>query len=316
MTVAGLLIRGRHLWNKRTEESLRTALRCFQEVTDRDPLQAKAWIGIADTLNLLSNYGIAPPGDSLIRVRAAVAQAVELEGESGDALRALALAAWQFEFDWTEAERLYRRALEADSGSALTHHWYGVLLGVTRRFDEGLAHFAQAEALDPLSLISLATRGWFSLFAGRPEEAHAILRRVFSLDINYFPAYWFDGQALAVLGRLEEAIRSLSRAIELGGRTSRMLGYLGYATGLCGRREQARMLLDELRERAREDYVPPYFEALVLAGLDERAGALDQLERGLALRDTMIRDLAIDTPWWSFREEPRYQALLRAMRLA
>jgi hypothetical protein len=76
------------------------------------------------------------------------------------------------------------------------------------------------------------------------------------------------------------------------------------------------MLLDELRERAREDYVPPYFEALVLAGLDERAGALDQLERGLALRDTMIRDLAIDTPWWSFREEPRYQALLRAMRLA
>jgi tetratricopeptide (TPR) repeat protein len=315
MTIAGLLIRGRHLWTKRTEESLRTALRCFQEVTDRDPLQAKAWIGIADTLNLLSNYGIAPPGDSLVRVRAAVAQAVELEGESGDALRALALAAWQFEFDWKEAERLYQRALEADPGSALTHHWYGVLLGVTRRFDEGLAHFAQAEALDPLSLISLATRGWFTLFAGRPEEAHAILRRVLSLDTNYVPAYWFDGQALAVLGRHEEAIRSLTRAIELGGRTSRMLGYLGYVTGLAGRREEARALLDEVRQRAREDYVPPYFQALVLAGLEARAEALDELERALAVRDTMVRDLAVDTPWWGFREEPSYRALLREMQL-
>jgi serine/threonine protein kinase/Flp pilus assembly protein TadD len=315
-TVAGLLIRGRHLWNKRTETSLRTALGCFQEVTDRDPLQAKAWIGIADTLNLLSNYGIAPPGDSLIRVRAAVAQAVELEGESSDALRALALAAWQFQFDWAEAERLYRRALEADRDSPLTHHWYGVLLGVTRRFDEGLAHFAQAEALDPLSLISLAARGWFTLFAGRPEEAHTILRRVFSLDINYFPAYWFDGQATAVLGRHEEAVRSLVRAVELGGRTSRMLGYLGYVMGLAGRRDEARVLLDELRVRAREDYVPPYFQALVLAGLEERNEALDELERGVAVKDTMIRDLAIDTPWWSYREEPRYQSLLRAIRLA
>jgi tetratricopeptide (TPR) repeat protein len=316
MTIAGLLIRGRHLWNKRTEESLRTALRCFQEVTDLDPLQPKAWIGIADTLNLLSNYGIAPPGDSLIRVRAAVAQAVQLEGESADALRALALAAWQFEFDWEEAEALYRRALHVDPTSALTHHWYGVLLGVTRRFDEGLAHFAQAESLDPLSLISLATRGWFTLFAGRPEEAHAILRRVFVLDSSYFPAYWFDGQALEVLGRHDEALRSLTRATELSGRTSRMLGYLGYVTGRAGRRGEAVALLAELQERATEDYVPPYFQALVLAGLDARAEALVQLRRAVAARDTMVRDLAIDTPWWSLREDPDYRAMLRELKLA
>ena len=315
MTIAGLLIRGRHHWNKRTEESLRTALRCFQDVIDRDPLQPKAWLGIADTLNLRSNYGMAPPGDSLIRVRAAVTQAIQLEGESGDALRALALAAWQFEFDWNAADALYRRALEADPTSALTHHWYGALLCVTRRFDEGIAHFAQAEALDPLSLISLATRGWFTLFAGRPEEAHSIMRRVFSLDVNYFPAYWYDGQALAVLGRHDEAIHSLARAIELAGRTSRMLGYLGYVTGLAGRRDEARGMLAELRQRAREDYVPPYFPALVLAGLDERSEALGELRRGVASRDTMVRDLAIDTPWWAYREEPEYQALLREMKL-
>ena len=47
LAVVQLLVRGRHLWNKRTEQSLRAALGCFQEVIDRDPMQGKAWIGIA-----------------------------------------------------------------------------------------------------------------------------------------------------------------------------------------------------------------------------------------------------------------------------
>jgi tetratricopeptide (TPR) repeat protein len=315
MAVVQLLVRGRHLWNKRTEPSLRSALGCFQEVIDRDPLQGQAWIGIADTLNRLSNYGFAPPGDSVVRVRAAVEKAIELEGESGDALRALALAAWQFEFAWSEAEELYQRAIAAAPGNALTHHWYGVLLGITERFGESLAQFAQAEALDPLSLISLATRGWFTLFAGRPEEAHAILRRVLSLDSAYFPAYWYDGQALAALGRHDDAVSSFTKAIELGGRTSRMVGYLGYAMGLAGRVDEARILLGELKHRAEENYVPSYFRALILAGLDARPEALDCLADALAARDTMMRDLAVDTPWWTFREEPAYQSLVRRMGL-
>ena len=225
-------------------------------------------------------------------------------------------AGWpSFEFDWGEAESLYQRALGSDPGNALTHHWYGVLFGVTERFDESLAQFAQAEALDPLSLISLATRGWFTLFAGRAEEAHAILRRVLALDSGYFPAYWFDGQALGALGRHDEAIRSFTKAVELAGRTSRMLGYLGYALARSGVLDEARSLLGELEHRAREDYIPGYFPALILAGLEVRSETLDRLARALAARDTMIRDLAIDTPWWTFPEEPGYQGLLRQMGL-
>ena len=316
MEVTRLLVRGRHLWNKRTEQSLRASIAVFQEVLDRDPMQPKAWIGIADALNLLSNYGFSPPGDSLVRVRAAVSRAVELEGDTGDALRALALAAWQFEFAWAEAEELYLRAVELDPSSALTRHWYGVLLGITRRFDESFVQLTQAEALDPLSLISLATRGWFTLFAGRPEEAHAIFRRVFSLDNAYFPVYWFDGQALTVLERHDEAIRSFNAAIDLAGRTSRLLGYLGHALGMAGRVDEARQILDELRARGREDYVPPYFPALVLAGLDERSAALELLDAALTAGDTMIRDLAIDTAWWPFADDPEYQRLLHRMGLA
>jgi tetratricopeptide (TPR) repeat protein len=314
--VLQLVARGRHLWNKRTEDGLRTALVCFQHATDRDPLHAPAWIGIADCLNMLANYGFAAPRDCRPRVRAAAERAIALSGESADALRALALATWQFDFDWTGAERLYQRALERQPDAALTHYWYGVLLGVTRRFTEGLKEFVRAEELDPLLLVIPAARGWFTLFAGRAEEALAILRRVLALDAGLHPALWFAGQALTALGRHDEAVAALTMALELAGRTGRLLGYLGYALGRGGREAEAHDLLTELRARSREGYVPPYFRALVHMGLGEREAALDRLNEAWAVRDTMLRDLGVDPPWWELRSEPRYQALLASLGLA
>ncbi len=310
-----LVARGRRLWNRRSEDALRTALACFQEAIDRDPMHAPAWIGVADTLNMLSNHGFAHPGDSHLRVAAAVDRAVALEGESSDALRVRALAAWQFDYDWAGAGGFYRRALELEPDAPLTHYWYGILLGVTRRFEEAFEAFRRAEALDPLSLMAPAARGWFTLFSGRPGEAHEILQRVLAMDARLHPALWFDGQALSALGRHEEAVASFSEAIRIGGRTTRMTGYLGFALGSGGRTEGALAVLDELRSLARERYVPPYFEALILIGLGEREETLERLETAFETRDTMLRDLGVDPPWWGLRGEPRYERLMGEMGL-
>jgi serine/threonine protein kinase len=315
--VVQLVARGRRLWNKRSEVSLREALSSFQQAIDRDPLHAPAWIGVADTLNMLSNYGLVPATDSQPRVRAAVSRAMELEGETSEALRALALAAWQFDFDWNRADSLYRRALELEPGSAISRYWHGVMLCASRRFDEGLAQVERAESLDPLSLIMPAARGWFTVFAGRAEEGHAIVRRVITIDARLWAAWWFDGVALAALGRYEEAVLALETAIEMGGRTSRLLGYLGHSLGMAGRTGEAQGLLDELRRRKGDlQHVPPYFEALVLLGLGRKEDALGRLEAALKARDTMIRDLGVDPPWWSLRSDERYIALVRGINLA
>lgn len=314
--VVQLVARGRHLWNRRSEESLRMAVSCFQQAIDRDPLHAPAWIGLADALNILSNYGFVRPADSRSRIMAAVEKATSLGGETGDSLRALALAAWQLDFDWDRADRLYRRAIELDDESSLSHYWYGVLLAVTGRFDACFAELQRAEQIDPLSLIAPAARGWFTLFSGNAGEGHRMLRRVLSLDPQLHPALWFDGQALTALGRHDEAIASLSEAIRIGGKTNRMLGYLGYACGRAGREESARSVLGELRTGAGERYVPPYFEALVLCGLGEQDEALDALESAWKAKDTMLRDLAVDPPWWELRDRERYRALVAQMGLS
>jgi hypothetical protein len=92
------------------------------------------------------------------------------------------------------------------------------------------------------------------------------------------------------------------------GRISRLLGYLGHAHGRAGQEHEARALLAELQQRARTAYVPPYFPALVLAGLGERDAALTQLERALE-----TRDVRVDASFASLRAEPRFRRLIDAM---
>jgi tetratricopeptide (TPR) repeat protein len=168
--------------------------------------------------------------------------------------------------------------------------------------------------MDPLSLLVPSVRGWARIFARQFEAALPILEEVLRIDPNYHVALWFQGEALVELQRHEEGVASLDRAYQLGGRTSRLLGYLGYAYGRAREAERARECLAELESRQqRHEYVPPYFPALVLGGLDDYAGALERLEHAYAVGDTMLRDLKADPHWDRMRSMPRFEALMRKM---
>jgi hypothetical protein len=73
-------------------------------------------------------------------------------------------------------------------------------------------------------------------------------------------------------------------------------------------------MLADLEARETPQYVPPYFFALVHAGLDDADRALDHLEQAYEGRDTMMRDLKADPHWDRLRELPRFRALFAKMR--
>ena len=172
----------------------------------------------------------------------------------------------------------------------------------------------RAQELDPLSLIVPSVRGWARVFARRYEEALRFLEEVLLIDSEFHLALWFEGEALVELGRYDGGILALTRAYELGGRTSRLLGYLGYAYARGGQHDRARESLAELEARAKQHlYVPPYFLALVLSGLEENDRALDRLEQAHREGDTMLRDLKADPHWDRLRSMPRFIELMRKL---
>jgi TolB-like protein/tetratricopeptide (TPR) repeat protein len=307
-------LRARHLWHQRTEAGFRAALRVFDEAVARDPAYAPAYLGIAESLNMLANYGLLPPKEVRPRALAAVERALELDPDSADAHRLLAFVHWQYDFRWQDAVREYERALELAPNSPDTTYWFGACLAVIgdlRRSDEVLG---RARALDPLSLIVPSVQGWSRIFARRFEDALPYLDEVLRIDPDFHLALWFRGEALTEMGRHVEAVASLERAYERSGRTSRLLGYLGHAVGRAGDAGRARECLEELAARARSGaYVPPYFPALVHAGLREHAAALDRLDESYATGDTMLRDVKADPHWDALRVEPRFRSLMARM---
>ena len=311
-----LELQGRHLWARRTEAAFREALGRFEEATARDPGYAPAWVGIADCHNMLGNYGILPPREVHGPARAAALRALELDPASAEAHRALALMHWNFEFDWPAAEAEYRRAAELDPNSSLVHYWHGVCLGIQGRFEESFRELARARELDPLALHVACVSGWMHYHSRRYAESLPWYEQVLAADPQYLMGHWLLGEAYVELGEMELGVAALERALALSGRAARFLGFLGYAYGRAGRREDARRLLVELEARRAERYVPRYFPALVHAGLGEVEAALDTLERGWEERDTMLRDLKVDPPWNVLHGEPRYEALLARIGLA
>jgi TolB-like protein/Tfp pilus assembly protein PilF len=306
-------LKGRHLWLQRTEESFRQAVACFEEAIERDPTYARAYVGLADAVTGFANYGLVPPAEILPRAQAALTRALELEPDSAEAYRIQAFIDWQIDFNWQAAIDSYERALELDPNSALTLYWYGVYLSVIGRFEQSFRMLDRALEMDPLSLLVLAVQGWVRYFARQYEASLPYYEKVLDLDPDFHLALWFRGQSLTELERYEEAIDSFERALELSGRTSRMLGYLGYTYGRAGREADARGNLEELRRRGESGYVPAYFPALVHAGLGEVERAIDELERAYEERDSMIRDLRIDSQWDRMRSEPRFMALMEKM---
>jgi TolB-like protein/Tfp pilus assembly protein PilF len=306
-------LRGRHYWHQRTEASFRTALQLFEQAIARDPTYGAAYVGIAESLNMLANYGFLPSQHVRSHSLAAVGRALELDEQSADAHRVMAFVHWQFEFAWNAAIAEYERALEIDPQSPACIYWFGLFLAVIGRFERSYELLERAQELDPLSLVVSSVQGWVRFFARHYEEALPYYRQVLSIDPDFHLALWFLGEALVEMEQYSQGIAALERAYELAGKTSRLLGYLGYAYGRAGRTDRARETLVELQGRQQLGYVPPYFQALVLSGLDEKEDAIERLEHGYQTGDTMLRDLRADPHWDRMRNVPRFVALMQQM---
>ena len=309
-------LEGRHFIAKRSEAGFRKALASFARAAELDPTYAPAFAGAAEAYSMLGNYGIAAPHDVERPARAAAERALALDAGLAEAHRTLALLRWQFDFDWRGAEAEYQRAVALEPGSAPVRWWYAVCLAIQGRIEDGLDELSRARELDPWSLHVVALEGWLRYFDRRPVEALPYYRGVLEVEPDHLMARWFLGEALVEIGQHAAARQELETALDLSGRSSRLLGYLGYAHGRAGRRGEAEALLAELAARRAKRYVPRYFSALVLAGLGESGLALDELETAWQERDSMLRDLSVDPPWQLLHGDLRYRTLLDQLGLA
>ncbi|SPF47899.1 Tetratricopeptide TPR_4 [Candidatus Sulfopaludibacter sp. SbA4] len=310
-------LKGRYLWHRRTPEDMAQSVKCFENAVAADGNSALAQAGLADAFSLLSDHGMMHPAEAVPRAKAAAERAIALDPDLAEPYASLAFIRGLYEWEWEDAERLFKRAIALNPGYATAHHWLGcdhyAMLG---RFDEALDEITIAIQLDPLSSIIQENRGYILMLRREYEAAIAAYRELQAFDPTFYKGYTSMGRAYAQIGRYAEALAMLEKGRSLAGDLPSILGAMGQVSALSGDERRARELLAELERLAQTRYVASTSYALVWLGLGEKAKALDWLEKGCGLRESPLTTLKVHPVYDPLRGEPRFQELLRRLRLA
>lgn len=310
-----LYLQGRQAFSEYSEAGILRSIACFEQAIAIDPGYALAWTGVARAYAECLTIQVAslPPARTIAAAREAAARALALDPTLGEAHGVLGLIRMVHDFDWAGAEDELRLALQLNPGNADAHDHLGWLCWSTGRYDEAVELVRRARELDPLAHRSDLSAAL--LRAGRLEEAAEAARQT----IAYAPAYPRGhsalGWALLLQGDATAGIREIERAVELAPDDPAFLGQLGEAYGLAGRAADARAVLARLEGLATRRTVAAYTFAYVLTGLGEHDRAIDALERALAERSGAIFGVGGSFLFAPLRDHPRFNELLRTLRL-
>jgi len=315
VTAYGLYLKGRFAWNRRSQEGVAEGIRYFEQAIAEDPGYALAYTGLADCYALHVDYRSVPVHEGFERAKQYARRALELDDSLAEAHASLAWSLFIYDWDWTAAEASFRRAIALNPRYATAHQWFAFLLASQARFEPALVEGHTALELDPASVSVRRGLAWLYYYARRYEEAVYHFTRAAAMNPTAEETYRVLGLTFSLLGQHAEAERVLREALALPHPSSYTRAALGYVLAQAGGREQAESILADLVQEARTGYVSPVAFATLHIGLGQPAAALDCAERALADRRGWLAYLRVHPIVDPLRGEPRFQALLRTMRL-
>jgi tetratricopeptide (TPR) repeat protein len=302
-------VKGRLLWDNRTHDALKKALKYFNQAIAGDPNYALAYAGLADTYNFLGSFGFLPPKESSPKAIEFARKALVLDEGLAEAHTALAALLADYDRNWPAAEKHFKRAIVLNSSYVTAHEWYAQYLSFLGRHDEAIAEAERAQTLDPLSTGTNASLGTSYYLAGQYNRALEQYRKALALDPNFPLAHFCIGLVYGRQGRYEEALVEMRQARALGMKDAQ--GLIGYIYAVSGRRREAQQVLDELNEVSKRENVSAFNRAQLYVGLGDKERAFEWLEKAYADREWQLWLLQEEKMFDPLRSDSRFQGLLR-----
>jgi serine/threonine-protein kinase len=305
-------LKGRYHWNRRRTKQ---AIEEFRLAIERDDEYGAAYLGLADTYAVWGFYGGIPAWEAYGRARDAAERASELMPDSAGVHLSLGIIEHYYGWNIAREERELRVAIERDPRGMEGFFWLTLCLCVTGRFEESLAAARSAVAAEPHSGNARTVYGWCYAGSRRFDEALPHVEEGARLAPDAAFPLWSLGLTQRAVGKLDEAVATLERAVELTGREHYYeMALLVDALQASGRRSAAEAVLAEMEAASRSVYVPPFDLAAAACALGRSQETLAWLERASDERNALLW-FRMHTPVFdSLRDEPRYRAI--ADRLA
>lgn len=307
-------LKGRYLWNKRTEQALRTSVRHFEKAIQLEPGYAAAYAGLADSYLTLHDDGLIAPEEAFAQAKALAGKALAIDESMAEAHISVAHASFH-EFKWRDAEIGFRRGIQLNPNYAVAHFYYANYLICAGRTDEAIAEAQRAQTLDPVSLIAEANVAGIFYHAHQYDAVIEHARKVLETDPEFAKAHDDLGRAYEQKGMHDLAIAAFQTAVELSGRSPGYLASLAHGCALAGRTKKALGLLRELKTESKKKFVPAYAFAVVYAGLGNNDQALAWLAKAYKERSSAVPFINVNPRFSSLQTNARFQRLLRNLGL-
>jgi TolB-like protein/DNA-binding winged helix-turn-helix (wHTH) protein/Flp pilus assembly protein TadD len=296
-------------------EPLNMAKNYFEESVGKDPGFALAYSGLADSYVYLAFSGQLSPERAYKPAKEALRKALELDDSIGEAHDTLGLLSWHYEWNWDAAEREFNQAIALAPSYSCAHEDRAGYLSFRGRRAEALVEMAKSNELDLGPSSAISESGVYYQFRDYQGLLEASRRGVTS-----YPNEWIEHYYLGVgyegTRKLLEAVSEYQKAVELSDGNLDASAALAHAFAGIGRIAEAEKILRGLKLKSKNEYVSPYVIATIYAGLGDKDGAFEFLEkayqeRSLDIASHLKSDLRLD----NLRSDPRYQELTRRVGL-
>jgi len=310
-------LRGRFLWNQRTESQLHKAKEYFEQAIAKDPGYAAAYSGLADTYFYLSyGWGHIPPKEGMPLARAAALKSIELDGSAAEGHASLGTVKFLYDWDFPGAEQELRRAIALNPNYEVGHHAYAVLLAAEHRNQESVAEARRAVDVDPLSVPANNILGAMLGAANLWDEALTQSQKALELDPNptHLPMflsriadyYWIRGMK-------NEAIEADLKARAARGATPKEIGEIRRIYASSGRKGVVQWDLGKALKRWKKDHWhnDAFNLASLYAALGDMGSSFKWVDKCVDLHSTALIWIYIgDTAW---RKDARFAEVQRKM---
>jgi TolB-like protein/DNA-binding winged helix-turn-helix (wHTH) protein len=296
-------------------EEARKAVSFLDEAVLEDPNYVSAYVAYFDVIDHVD----IPLLEYWPKVHAALNKALELDETNVPAHLALAKLLMEYDYNWSGAEKEYKRALEIDPRYADAHFAYAEYLdnveGVLNNSldldsEDAKREREFAQALDPAHDY-YGDAGQQRMGRTLDEQRQALEQKApndpFSLAVM--------GKNYAIAGRFKESVEMYERCTRLYGWQD-MADVLKRADAKVGPRYALEqwMRAGEEYERKHGD-MPVVPMAFTYSSLGNKDRAFAWLDKAVEQRNWMIIYLKRDSVWDPLRSDPRFSALLRRVGL-
>jgi tetratricopeptide (TPR) repeat protein len=172
-----------------------------------------------------------------------------------------------------------------------------------------------AEELDPLSIPVNQIAGTIMYFQRMYHDAVERFQRVLDIEPKAALAQNNLGLAQFEEGGVEEGLAAIKKALEMDPKNMMFRADLCYALCRAGRRSEAMDVLHRAESQVNSEHISPIAISGMYASLGDNDRAIEWLEKAYEEHSPYLASLRVERWFEKIRQDQRFVAILKRLRL-